>query len=178
MTQVHDWISGRLPPDRNLGRGELVELATAIGEAPELWSALVRHDPGRRYYSQLYRDLRLDVWLICWLDDQKTGYHDHDLSSGGVYVCEGTLVEDRFTFGAEGLTYASKQRPAGTAFDFDGAYIHGIRHAGGPPASSVHCYSPALWRMGYYESDQQGALCRTPTTYLDEVAEAHAEVVC
>ena len=171
MKGIHDWIAERIPPDRDLERTELAELAEQIGGTPEFWRHLVRHDPGQRYYAQLYRDSHLDVWLICWLDDQKTGYHDHDLSSGGVYVCEGTLVEDRFRFGAGGLEHASRERPAGTSFVFDGAYIHGMRHAGGPPASSIHCYSPPLWRMGYYEPDDQGSLVRIPMTYLDEIAE-------
>ena len=51
----------------------------------------------RRVISfQLYRDPHLDLWLICWLDAQDTGYHDHDVSSGAVYVCDGTLHEDHF----------------------------------------------------------------------------------
>jgi hypothetical protein len=167
-----EWIAQRLPDDRDLDQSELAELATLIGREPHLWRDLVRHDQGKRYYTQLYRDSHLDVWLICWMDDQKTGYHDHDLSSGGVYVCEGTLVEDRFQFGIDGLQHASRERRAGQAFLFDGAYIHGMRHAGGPPASSIHCYSPPLWRMGYYEADEQGSLTRIPMTYLDEIAES------
>jgi hypothetical protein len=170
--KTYEWIAQHLPDDRDLEQTELAELATTIGGEPDLWSDLVRHDQGKRYYTQLYRDSHLDVWLICWMDDQKTGYHDHDLSSGGVYVCEGTLVEDRFQFGIDGLQHASRERHAGEAFVFDGAYIHGMRHAGGPPASSIHCYSPPLWRMGYYEADEQGSLTRISMTYLDEIAES------
>jgi hypothetical protein len=172
MTDPHTWIARALPGDRDLDRRELVELASAIGGEPQLWRNLVRHDPGQRYYVQLYRDTHLDVWLICWLDDQKTGYHDHDLSSGSVYVCAGSLVEDRFQYGRDGLAHVSRERHVGEAFDFDAAYIHGLRHAGGPPAVSIHCYSPPLWRMGYYDADAQGALCRTSTTYLEEMAES------
>ena len=158
-------------PDRVLDRPELAALAAEIGAHPEVWRAYVRHDPGARYYCQLHRDEYLDVWLICWLDDQKTGYHDHDLSSGGVYVCEGTLTEDRFLIGIDGFEHSSRQRTAGSAFHFDAAYIHGMRHGGGPPATSIHCYSPPLWRMGYYEPDESGLLCRTSATYLDDIAE-------
>ena len=174
MTRIANFISSRLPRDRDLERNELVELATAIGKAPKLWQNKVRHDQGERIYIELYRDTHVDVWMICWLDDQKTGYHDHDLSSGAVYVCEGTLVEDRFHFKADGLTHASCERPAGETFEFDAAYIHGVRHAGGPPATSIHCYSPPLWRMGYYNADEQGSLCRTSLTYLEEVGEGHS----
>jgi hypothetical protein len=71
-----------------------------------------------------------------------------------------------------GLEHASHERRAGEHFYFDAAYIHGMRHAGGPPASSIHCYSPPLWRMGYYEPDAQGSLSRISMTYLDEIAES------
>ena len=174
MTDLTSFVRGRLPGDRNLDQSELVELATAIGQLPEFWRRLVRHDPGERVYVQLYRDPHIDVWMICWLDDQKTGYHDHDLSSGAVYVCEGTLVEDRFHLGARGLRHASRKRHPGRAFAFDAAYIHGVRHAGGAPASSIHCYSPPLWRMGYYDADEQGSLVRNSLSYLEEVAEGHS----
>jgi hypothetical protein len=166
------WILQFLPQDRDLDQQELAALATRVGAEPRFWRDKVRHDPGQRYYAQLYRDSHVDVWLICWLDDQKTGYHDHDLSSGGVYVCEGTLTEDRFMFGKDGLLHSSRERVAGQSFVFDGAYIHGMRHAGGPPVTSIHCYSPPLWRMGYYEEDAQGALTRISMTYLDEIAES------
>jgi hypothetical protein len=174
MTDITTFVAKRVPTGRDLQRSELVELATAIGTTPELWSSKVRHDAGERIYMQLYRDTYLDIWMICWLDDQKTGYHDHDLSSGAVYVYEGTLVEDRFDFSAGGLAHASRERPAGEVFEFDAAYIHGVRHAGGPPATSIHCYSPPLWRMGYYDADEHGSLCRTSMTYLEEVAEGHS----
>jgi hypothetical protein len=172
MQKVREWIAGRIPPDRDLDRPELAELATQIGRTADLWRHLVQHDPGKRFYSQLYRDNHVDIWLICWMDDQKTGYHDHDLSSGGVYVCEGALVEDRFQITSNGLEHSSRKREAGEQFYFDAAYIHGMRHAGGPPASSIHCYSPPLWRMGHYEPDVQGSLSRVSMTYLDEIAES------
>lgn len=174
MTDINSFVRERLPGDRDLEQAELVELATVIGRATELWGSRVRHDRGERVYVQLYRDPHLDVWMICWLDDQKTGYHDHDLSSGAVYVCEGTLVEDRFHFGANGLRHASRKRHPGKAFAFDAAYIHGVRHAGGAPATSIHCYSPPLWRMGYYDADEQGSLVRNSLSYLEEVAEGHS----
>jgi hypothetical protein len=174
VTDLATFVAARVPGDRDLERSELVELATAIGGAPKLWRAYVRHDPGERIYVQLYRDTHLDVWMICWLDDQKTGYHDHDLSSGAVYVCEGLLVEDRFHYAPDRLVHASRNRPAGKAFEFDAAYIHGVRHAGGPPATSIHCYSPPLWRMGFYDADQDGSLIRTSLSYLEEVGEGHS----
>ena len=170
MTQLRDWIYERATAGENLSRPELAELATALGRERQFWVDHVRHDPHTRYFHQLYRDLNVDVWLICWLDAQDTGYHDHDLSSGAVYVVEGALCEDYFFRDAEGwITVRTRERPAGTVFDFDGSSIHGMRHATGPPATSIHVYSPALWRMGYYEPGE-GGLRRTSITYADEMA--------
>ena len=59
--------------------------------------------------------------------------------------------------------------PTGGQFDFDATYIHGVRHAEGAPAVSLHCYSPALWRMGHYEPDPNGVLRRVSMTYADEL---------
>jgi Cysteine dioxygenase type I len=171
---LHEWIHARVAPDENLTRPELSALAVALGDEPQFWADRVRHDPQTRHFVQLYRDLNVDVWLICWLDAQDTGYHDHDLSSGAVYVVEGSLCEDYFYRDAAGwIDVRTRTRPAGDVFDFDGSSIHGMRHAGGPPATSIHVYSPALWRMGYYEPGE-GGLRRTSITYADEMAAAAA----
>jgi hypothetical protein len=170
MTDISSWLVERLPAGEDLDRAHLAEVATGLGREPRFWSDLVRHDPDERYFVQLYRDPHVDIWLICWLNAQDTGYHDHDISSGAVYVCDGVLAEDRFHFDGELLREASREHTAGSTFDFDAAYIHRMRHpGGGGPATSVHVYSPALWRMGYYERDPNGDLCRTSITYADEV---------
>jgi hypothetical protein len=82
------------------------------------------------------------------------------------------LAEDRFHFDGGALREMTRERPAGSVFDFDAAYIHRMRHGGGEPATSVHVDSPALSRMGYYERDANGDLCRTSITYADEVGPA------
>jgi hypothetical protein len=58
----------------------------------------------------------------------------------------------------------------GGRFDFDASDIHGVRHPGpeAPPATSVHLYSPALWRMGHYEPGPRG-MRRVGMTYADEL---------
>ena len=170
MTELREWIYERAAPGENLTRPQLVDLAVELGREPRFWAAHVHHDPNTRYFHQLYRDLNVDVWLICWLLAQDTGYHDHDLSSGAVHVVEGALCEDYFYRDADGwISVETRERPAGTVFDFDGSSIHGMRHAGGEPATSIHVYSPALWRMGYYEPGEGGPR-RMSITYADEMA--------
>lgn len=175
MNELRAWIHERLPAGQNLTREEMLSLATAVGHEPRFWSDHVRHDPQSRYYTQLYRDGNIDIWLICWVEAQDTGYHDHDISSGAVYVIEGTLHEDYLYRDADGwVRELTRERHAGSSFHFDGSSIHGMRHAGGPPATSIHVYSPALWRMGHYEPGPSG-LRRTSITYADELI-GHASV--
>jgi len=173
MTLLDQWVHERVPEDIDLDRPALSRLAVEVAGEPRFWKRFVRHDPNSRHFVQLYRDPHLDVWLICWLNAQDTGYHDHDLSSGAVCVVEGTLHEDHFGRDPDGwIREETRAHEAGSAFDFDSSYIHGVRHAGGPPATSIHAYSPALWRMGHYELGVTGALGRVSITYADELASA------
>jgi hypothetical protein len=87
MTEITTWVRDRVPADVDLERPAMLQLAHEIVVEVELWRPFARHDAETRFYRQLYRDPNLDVWLICWVDGQQTGYHDHDRSSGAVCVC-------------------------------------------------------------------------------------------
>jgi predicted metal-dependent enzyme (double-stranded beta helix superfamily) len=163
------WLTG-VPDGRDLERQELRHLVSTIAHEPETWSHLVRVDGSDRYFVQLHRDPHLDVWLICWTGGQETGFHDHDLSSGAVHVCEGQLVEERLELRDGAFLRASVGRGRGTTFDFDASHVHSLRHAGGPElAVSIHVYSPALWRMGYYEVGSDSVLRRLSVSYAEEL---------
>lgn len=172
MTSITTWIAEHIPVNTDLAPATLGDLAHALRAEEELWRPFVRHDEKERYYNQLYRDPNIDVWLICWIGGQATGYHDHDRSAGGVVVCDGILNEDFFVRGPDGwVREDTREHGAGGSFIFDPTYIHGVRHPGAdaPPATSIHCYSPALWRMGHYEPDETGVMRRVAVTYADEL---------
>ena len=172
MTDIATLIHSRIAPGRLLDRAEMAALARTIGEVPQLWRPYTRYDRNERHFFQLYRNPSVDVWLLCWDNAQDTGYHDHDRSAGAVYVCEGTLCEDSFFREPDGwVRERTREHEAGGGFDFPPAHIHGVRHAGGPPAASIHVYSPALWRMGHYHYDTDGIMGRVSITYADELAE-------
>jgi predicted metal-dependent enzyme (double-stranded beta helix superfamily) len=154
------------PHGRDLTPGELVAVARALAARPEVWAQFVAHDPDRRVYEQLLRDDHLAIWLICWMDDHDTGFHDHDLSAGAVAVTAGRLREDRLTLGGPPT---SRDFAAGEAFSFTAADIHRVRHAGDAPAVSLHAYSPPLWRMGTYEIARGGELRRHSISYAEEL---------
>jgi hypothetical protein len=162
-------VAERVPPDHDLDRAALDALATALGRERRLWEPLVQHVPEERYFVELFRDVHLDVWLICWLNQQDTGFHDHDVSSGAVFVCDGVLAEDRLQHLRGALRVRTREHRADTSFHFDASYVHRMRHVGGALATSVHCYSPALWRLGHYDVDDDGNLSRTSITYADEM---------
>ena len=166
-----DWLARRLPAGRDLSLHELKELAEAIGAERLLWQAHARHDLPERHYSQLFRDVHVDVWLLCWTTQQDTGFHDHDRSAGAVFVCEGELAEDRFELSDSVIKRVSVPRRAGSSFAFDASHVLRVRHAGRTdrPATSIHVYSPALWRMGYYETDPAGLLRRVSLSYEEEL---------
>src|SRR5947209_625655 len=89
----------------HLCRPQLRELVERLAADEGRWRHLVRHAPDRRVYEELLLQedespAAVGVWLICWMNDQDTGYHDHDVSSGAVAIARGEVVDERMTLGS------------------------------------------------------------------------------
>ena len=145
---------------------QLVEFVRSLADRPQSWRHLVEHDRAARTYSELLRDDDVAAWLICWMDDHDTGFHDHDVSAGAVAVVEGSVREDRLVLGAPPT---SRVLTAGSAFSFEASDIHRVQHAGAEPAVTIHAYSPPLWRMGTYDVGPEGRLLRHSVSYAEEL---------
>ena len=157
-------LDGRLP-DRDLNEAELLELAAAVAESPELWRKDVAFDDDVRHYVSLHRDAHVDIWMLCWTPQNDTGWHDHDVSSGAVAVVQGALVEHNLAVGRPSV---ATEVHADQVFSFGPDHIH--RLTGRDPGSvSIHAYSPPLWRMGQYAVSASGVLRRTSVSYADEL---------
>ena len=92
--------------------------------------------------------------------------NDHDRSSGAVRVVEGALLEDVLAPEAGGrIGLQTVEHRAGGGFSFDATHIHDVRHDGGPAATSIHVYSPALRGDGAAIRPARG-LGRVPLTVL------------
>jgi predicted metal-dependent enzyme (double-stranded beta helix superfamily) len=139
---------------------------TELADRPELWIDLVKHDRSQRVYEELLGDEHLTAWLICWMDDQDTGFHDHDVSAGAVAVVSGAVREERLSVAG---APARRTCVAGQSFHFAPADIHRVRHAGSEPAVTLHAYSPPLLRMGAYAIDEDGVLARYSTPCSEEL---------
>lgn len=157
------------PRRRDLSGAELEQFVRELADRPELWIELVRHDATQRVYEELLSDEHMTVWLICWMDDHDTGFHDHDISAGAVAVVGGRVREERLTIGGEPC---SRTFAAGDAFHFSPSDIHRVRHGGSDPAVTLHVYSPPLARMGAYEIDEAGVLARRPMSSSEELRAA------
>ena len=151
---------------RDLTRAELERLVRDLAARPDAWRHLVDHRADARTYAELHRDEHLAVWLICWMDDHDTGFHDHDLSAGAVAVTAGAVREERLVLGGPP---AARTVTAGDAFTFGPSDIHRVSHAGAEPAVTLHAYSPPLWRMGAYEVLDSGELRRWSMSYAEEL---------
>jgi hypothetical protein len=155
---------------RDLAACELLAVVRALARQPRVWRRLVHHDPHHRVFEQLRRDDHLDVWVICWNDDNDTGFHDHDISAGAVAVVDGIIIEERLAIG--GPSQLRLHRP-GQAFSFEASHVHRMRHdPAAPSAVTIHAYSPPLWRMGTYDVSADGTLRRTSISYAEELRPA------
>ncbi len=154
------------PRGRDLSAPELELFVGELADRPELWIDLVEHDSNQRRYEELISDPHVTAWLICWMEDHDTGFHDHDLSAGAVAVVSGTVREERLTMDGSGSEVIA---PAPSTFHFSASDIHRVRHAGTGPAVTIHVYSPPLLRMGSYVVGSDGVLARHPMTYEQEL---------
>lgn len=160
------------PRGRDLAAEELERFVRELADRPELWIGCVRHDASQRVYEELLSDEHLTAWLICWMDDQDTGFHDHDVSAGAVAVVSGRVREERLTIGGDPR---SRTFAAGDAFHFSPADIHRVRHGGSDPAVTLHVYSPPLARMGAYVVGEDGVLARCTQDSSQELRPPRAE---
>jgi predicted metal-dependent enzyme (double-stranded beta helix superfamily) len=154
------------PHERDLSGPELEAFVRELAIRPELWIDLVKHDTNQRVYEELLSDQHLSAWLICWMDDHDTGFHDHDISAGAVAVLGGRVREERLAIDGP----PRKQTFAvGESFHFGASDIHRVRHAGEGPAVTLHVYSPPLLRMGAYVIGSEGVLERHAVSYTEEL---------
>jgi quercetin dioxygenase-like cupin family protein len=133
------------------------------------WQPLVAHDPEERVYALLHRDADVEIYLVCWMPDHDTGFHDHDESAAGITVLEGSVTEERLALSGAVNRTLSK----GDTVTIAREAIHRVKHAGDAPATTLHAYSPPLQRVGTYEVADDGALLRHPRpaeTPLEAVA--------
>ena len=163
-TTPFSWIPR--PRGRDLLGPELEVFVGELADRPELWIHLVKHDSTQRVYEELLSDDHLTAWLICWMDDHDTGFHDHDVSAGAVAVVSGAVREERLTIDGPPRDRAFA---AGDTFHFSPADIHRVRHAGADPAVTLHVYSPPLERMGAYVIGDDGVLARHPVSSNQEL---------
>ncbi len=154
------------PRGRDLSGPELETFVAELADRPELWIHLVKHDSSQRVYEELLSDDHVTAWLICWMDDHDTGFHDHDVSAGAVAVVSGAVCEQRLTIDGPPR---DRRFATGDTFHFTPADIHRVRHGGGDPAVTLHVYSPPLDRMGAYVVGDDGVLARQSVSSTEEL---------
>jgi len=136
---------------------ELRRFVATLADAPDLWAHLVRHSGEARVYEQIWDDDDVNVWLICWSEDQDTGFHDHDEAAAAIAVISGTVREERLTMRS---APRARELGAGAVFTVPPSAIHRVLHSGNGPAVTIHAYSPPLSRTGAYRLGPEGELLR------------------
>ena len=136
-----------------LDQSSLRQLVHGIAGSHDLWRPLVRFGNRQRWWTRLYGDSSVDVWLLTWLTDTSTDLHDHGGSAAAFTVVEGVLDELRVV-DHTGTPQISRLRP-GTDRHVAPGVIHDVRSPGPDPAISIHAYSPPLTTMTFYEQHGQ-----------------------
>ena len=131
-----------------------------LADRPELWIDFVRHDASQRVYEELLSDAHVTAWLICWMDDHDTGFHDHDVSAGAVAVVSGERARGAPGDRRRRQRQRTLRRRRGLSL-LAPSDIHRVRHGGSDPAVTLHVYSPPLRAHGRLR-DRRGRRARAP----------------
>lgn len=150
----------------SLSTEALERFVARLAATPELWQHAVRHTSDVRVYEQIWNDEDVNAWVICWSEDQDTGFHDHDESSAAIAVLSGQVREDRLRL--DGAPRSRTFGP-GSVFTVPPVAIHRVLHAGEAPSVTLHAYSPPLVRTGAYAIGAEGELERTLLSYEEEL---------
>ena len=150
---------------------DLKRFVADLAASPDRWRHLVRHASDARVYEQIWDDENVNAWVICWSEDQDTGFHDHDDSSAAIAVISGQVREDRLRLGR---SPRSRVIGPGSIFTVPAVAIHRVLHAGTAPAVTLHAYSPPLVRTGAYRVGPDGELERELLSFEEELRAAPA----
>jgi quercetin dioxygenase-like cupin family protein len=150
----------------SLTPSELEQFAVQLAADIERWQHLVRHTDDVRVYEQIWDDELVNAWLICWSEDQDTGFHDHDESNAAIAVISGQVREDRLRLGSPPSSQVIR---AGSSFTVPPEAIHRVLHSGRQPAVTIHAYSPPLVRSGAYRIGPHGELLREVISTEEEL---------
>ena len=123
----------RLPRGHNLCGAELETFVGDLANSPELWIDLVKHDQTQRHYEEIFSNEYVTAWLICWMEDHDTGFHDHDISCGAVSVVSGCVREERLALD-------------GSSSDKIGTGRRELLASSSPHRTSTACATPAATR--------------------------------
>ena len=145
---------------------QLERFVATLAGSPEQWRHLVRHSCDARVYEQIWDDDHVNAWVICWCEDQDTGFHDHDESGAAIAVISGAVREERLAIGSVALV---RELGAGAVFTVAPTSIHRVLHAGAAPAVTIHAYSPPLERTGAYTIGPDGELQRESLPFEAEL---------
>ncbi|MCM3875158.1 MAG: cysteine dioxygenase family protein [Thermoanaerobaculia bacterium] len=92
--------------------------------------------------------------VLCWRNGQRSPIHDHQGSTCGVRVLQGTALETVFSRARNRMIYAERSRSIGpgTICATEDADIHQVSNLAedGGDLVTLHVYSPPLLKMGTY----------------------------
>lgn len=155
----------------SLSETDLAQFVAELAAMSDRWRHLVRHSEEARVYEQIWDAQDVNAWLICWSEEQDTGFHDHDDSAAAIAGIGGCVLEERLRLGAGAHT---RRIWPGTTVLVPPTAIHRVRHLGPEPAITIHAYSPPLRRTGAYRIGRDGGLERAAQSFEQELRAAPA----
>jgi predicted metal-dependent enzyme (double-stranded beta helix superfamily) len=150
---------------RVLSQQELASKVRELAGRPAEWVSRVRLDAEGRWYEQIHMDACYEIWLISWLPEHSTGFHDHGEANGAFSVVWGAL--DESVVPRHGTEVTVRPVTPGMVRAFGPHYIHDVTNTTDSVAVSIHAYSPPLTAMTRFRLTDSGLVPAATETQAD-----------
>lgn len=99
----------------------------------------------------VYRNDVFEMFVITWLNGQKSKIHNHSNNGCLFKVLEGNIIEHRYDINNLELISSVKYRKDQVSYIDDNLYYHKIDNIFNKPSVSLHIYSPPSFKCDYFD---------------------------
>lgn len=115
------------------------------------WCDYVQFDNTKYLKHLVYSNDYIDIFIICWNTNQKSGVHDHPENGCLMRILEGKLQEDIYIKddGQYKFYFSSRILEGGATYKEKNLCVHDIINIANKTVS-LHIYSPPNYKPNYY----------------------------
>ncbi|QKF93501.1 cysteine dioxygenase type I [Fadolivirus algeromassiliense] len=115
------------------------------------WESFIKFSNEKYLKNNVFSNDQIDIFVICWNNNQKSGIHDHPENGCLLRLMQGSLQEDVYVKNNNDYEHIRTNylHSNGISYKEGKSCIHNIIN-GDQKTVSLHIYSPSNYKTVYY----------------------------